>query len=267
MAKAALAVLGILYFFAAFADFFAPYPERFGDARVTFAPPMTINFRNADGQFVRPFVYGLDREINLETFETEWTTDRSVAYPVEFFVRSDNPRDRYVPFPVSLIPVTLRDALDIRPWANLRLFGVESPGRIYLWGSDDVGSDVYSKILFGGRISLTIGILASIVAIGIGIFLGGIAGYYGGWVDELILRFDEALSAIPSLFLLLSLSAIFYPLNWPPSYVFTAGSHRAGAYFLGRRRSVGAEHHPFGARTGVRLRGQGVGRGGRADHL
>ena len=222
MAKVALAVLGILYFFAAFADFFAPYPEHFGDARSTFAPPTTVHFRNADGEFVRPFVYGQTKTLNMETFQNEWTADTSVRYPVEFFVRSSNPRDRYVPFPVSLIPVTLRDALNIRPWATLRLMGVDSPGRLYLWGSDDIGSDVFSKVLYGGRISLTVGILASIVAIGLGIFLGGLAGFYGGWVDEVILRFDEALSAIPGLFLLLSLSAIFYPLNWPPSYVFTA---------------------------------------------
>lgn len=220
LAKLALGVLAVLYFFAAFADFFAPYPERFGDARSTFSPPTQVHFRTTDGAFVRPFVYGMTKELNLETFENEWTEDTSKVYPIKFFVRSTNPRDRYVPFPISLIPVTLRDALGIRPWANLRLFGVDSPGRIYLWGSDDVGSDVFSKILFGGRISLTIGIIASFVAILLGIILGGIAGFYGGWIDELILRFDEALSAIPSIFLLLSLAAIFYPLNWPPSYVF-----------------------------------------------
>lgn len=222
LAKVALGVLAILYFFAAFADFFAPYPERFGDARMTFAPPMEVHFRTEGGEFTRPFVYGQKKALDLETFQNTWTADTSQVYPVEFFVRSTNPRDRYVPFPVNLIPVTLRDALGIRPWATLRLFGVDSPGRIYLWGSDDVGSDVFSKILFGARISLTIGILASLVSIALGILLGGIAGFYGGWIDEIILRFDEALSAIPGIFLLLSLAAIFYPLNWPPSYVFTA---------------------------------------------
>ncbi len=222
LAKVALGVLAVLYFFAAFADFFAPYPESFGDASKTFAPPMQVHFRNADGEFVRPFVYGQVKTLNLETFKNDWAADTSKVYPVELFVRSSNPRDRYVPFPVNLIPITVRDSLGIRPWATLRLFGVESPGRLYLWGSDDVGGDVFSRILFGGRISLTIGILASAVAIVLGILFGGVAGFYGGWIDELILRFDEALSAIPAIFLLLSLAAIFYPLDWPPSYVFTA---------------------------------------------
>jgi len=222
MAKVALSVLAVLYFFSAFADFFAPYPERFGDARSTFSPPTQVHFRNGDGEFVRPFVYGMTKTLDLETFENVWTPDTEKVYPIDFFVRSTSPRDRYVPFPVNLIPITLRDTLGIRPWATLRLFGVDPPGRIYLWGSDDVGSDVFGKILFGGRISLTIGIIASLVAILLGVLLGGVAGFYGGWVDELVLRFDEALSAIPGIFLLLSLAAIFYPLNWPPSYVFFA---------------------------------------------
>lgn len=221
-AKVALAVLGILYFLAAFADFIAPYPERFGDARLSFAPPTQVHWRNEAGEFVGPFVYGLRKELNLETFENDWTADTSKIYPIEFFVRSSNPRDAYVPFPISLIPQPLRTRLGIRPTAQLRLFGVDAPGRIYLWGSDDVGGDIFGRILFGGRISLTVGIFASLVAVIIGVTLGGLAGFYGGWVDELILRLDEALSAIPGIFLLLALAAVFYPLGWPSSYVFTA---------------------------------------------
>lgn len=135
------------------------------------------------------------RHHHLETFRNEWIIDTNQVYPIRFFVRSENPRYRYVPFPVNLIAVPLREALGIRPWATLRLFGVDQPGRLYLWGADDVGADVFSKVLYGARISLTIGILASLVSILIGMTLGGLAGFYGGWVDELILRFDEALSA------------------------------------------------------------------------
>jgi peptide/nickel transport system permease protein len=105
----------------------------------------------------------------------------------------------------------------------LHLFGVADPTdrvHLYLWGSDDVGGDVYGKILFGARISLTVGILASVVSVVLGLTLGGIAGFFGGWVDELVMRLVEALSAIPSLFLLLTLSAVFYPLNLPSSVVF-----------------------------------------------
>ncbi len=222
LAKIAMVVLGVLYFFAAFADFFAPYPERYGNALYNFSPPTQIHFRDAEGRLVAPFIFGKRQTLNLKTFRNEWTVDTGRVYPIRFFVHSENPRDRYVPFPVNLIPLALRDALGIQPWATLRLFGVDRPGRIFLWGSDEIGADVFGRILFGARVSLTIGILASLVAIAIGMALGGLAGFYGGWVDELILRFDEALSAIPGIFLLLALAAIFYPLNWPPSYVFAA---------------------------------------------
>jgi peptide/nickel transport system permease protein len=210
---------------SALADFIAPYPERYLNARATFQPPTKIQFRDADGRLTRPYVYKQTKSIDMETFQEVWTVDTSRQYPIKFFVRRDNVLDRYVPFPVNLIPVGIRNRLGIKPWASLHLFGVDDPSdqvKIYLWGSDDVGGDVFGKILFGGRISLTIGIIGSLVAIAIGMTMGGLAGFFGGWVDELIMRLVEALSAIPTIFLLLALSAIFYPLNWPPIYVFVA---------------------------------------------
>ena len=123
----------------------------------------------------------------------------------------------------GLIPLKLRQTWDIRPTATLHLFGVDDPTdrvKVHLWGTDDLGGDVFGKVLFGARISLTIGILASLVAIAIGMLMGGLAGFYGGWLDELILRLVEAIDAIPSLFLLLTLSAVFYPLGLPSSVVF-----------------------------------------------
>lgn len=222
LARTALTVLGVLYLLAAFADFIAPYPERFLNPSATFQPPSTLRFRDENG-FTRPFVYAMTKEIDMETLEPVWTVDTSVQYPLAFFVRREGVLERYVPFPVSLIPTGLRQALGIRPWASLHLVGVDDPSdrvRLHLWGTDDVGGDVFGKVLFGGRISLTVGIVASLVAVVIGLAMGGLAGYFGGWLDELILRLVEALSAIPTLFMLLTLSAIFYPLNLPSSVVF-----------------------------------------------
>ena len=222
MARIALSVLGIFYLFAAFADFVAPYPEKFINPRATFQPPTQIRFRD-EGGFTRPFIYGLKKELDFDTLETTWTVDESKKYPIELFVRREGVRDRYVPFPVNLIPEPMRQDLGIRPWATLHLFGLAEPSpqaTLYLWGSDDLGGDVFGKILFGARISLTVGILSAIVTVAIGLFFGGLAGYFGGWVDELIMRFIEALAAIPDLFLLIALSAIFYPLNLPSSTVF-----------------------------------------------
>jgi len=225
LARGALVILGMLYLLAAFADFVAPYPERFINTQSTFQPPNRIYFFNEEGRFVGPFIYGMEQTLDLDTFENVWTEDRSRVYPIRFFVRREARLDRYVPFPVNLIPVALRNALRIRPWATLHLFGLDAPdgeAYLYLWGSDDLGGDIFGKILFGARISLTIGIVGSLVSIIIGLTMGGLAGYFGGWIDELIMRFVEALSAIPFIFLLLALSAIFYPLDWPPVYVFFA---------------------------------------------
>lgn len=224
LARGALTILAILYLLAAFADFVAPYPESFIDTRYTFQPPNRIYFFH-EGQFTGPFIYAMEQTLDLETFSNVWTEDRSRRYPLRFLVRREARLDRYVPFPINVIPVALRNSLGIRPWATLHLFGVDDPEnnvRLYIWGADDLGGDIFGKILFGSRISLTIGIVGSFVSIAIGLFMGGLAGYFGGWVDELIMRFVEALSAIPFIFLLLALSAIFYPLSWPPVYVFFA---------------------------------------------
>lgn len=223
LARVSLVILGVLYLLAAFADFVAPYPERYLNTSATFQPPNQIRFRDEDGNITRPYIYAMQKTIDMQTFETVWTADTSQKYPIAFFVRRTGIRDRYVPFPVNLIPEKLRQALGIRPWATLHLFGVADPSdrvKLYLWGSDDLGGDVFGKVMFGARISLTIGILASVVAIVLGMLMGGLAGFYGGWVDEVILRLVEAIDAIPSLFLLLTLSAIFYPLNLPSSIVF-----------------------------------------------
>lgn len=223
LARISLAILAVLYLMAAFADFLAPYPERFINTNTTFQPPNKIHWTDENGRLTRPYIYRMSRELDMQTFETIWTVDESQKYPIKFFVRREGVRDRYVPFPVNLIPVSLRQALDIRPWATLHLFGVDDPTdrvKLHLWGSGDLGDDIFGKILFGARISLTIGILASVVSILIGMLMGGLAGFYGGWVDELILRMVEAIDAIPSLFLLLTLSAVFYPLGLPSSVVF-----------------------------------------------
>ncbi len=223
LARVSLSVLGVLYLLAAFADFLAPYPERFISASSTFQPPNHIRFIGEDGKPTWPYLHPMKKELDLTTFANIWQEDTSIRYPIALFVTRPAQRDLYVPFPLNLIPKALRQALGLKPFASLHLFGVADPNdkvKLYLWGSDDLGGDVYGKILFGARISLTIGILAALVSTLLGMLMGGLAGFYGGLVDELIMRLVEALSAIPSLFLLLTLSAIFYPLNLPSGVVF-----------------------------------------------
>jgi peptide/nickel transport system permease protein len=223
LARISLGILAGLYFLAAFADFFAPYREGTINSSLAFQPPNKIYWRDESGSFSRPYIYAMKGVIDRKTYKKVWEEDRAQKHYVQFFVTSDNTRAKYVPFPVNLIPESLRQAVGIRPWASLRLFGLEeqsSRARVFLWGSDDLGRDVFGQILYGARISLTIGILASLVALIIGVLLGGVAGYFGKWVDETIMRFTEALSAIPEIPLLVTLSAIFLPLNLPSATTF-----------------------------------------------
>jgi peptide/nickel transport system permease protein len=223
LARISLAVLALLYFLAAFADFFAPYKESVINSSLVFQPPNKIYWRDENGNFGRPYTYAMKGTIDRTTFKKVWEEDRTQKYTIQFFVNSPNPRDKYVPFPVNLIPEAVRQALGIRPWASLRLFGIDDPSnraRFFLWGSDDLGRDVFGQILYGARVSLTIGIFASFVALVMGMILGGIAGYFGKWVDESIMRLNEALGAIPDIPLLITLSAIFLPLNLPPATTF-----------------------------------------------
>jgi peptide/nickel transport system permease protein len=221
LARISLGILVVFYILAAFADFFAPYKEGAINSSLAFQPPNKIYWRDENGSFGRPFIYPMKGVIDRQTFKKVWEEDKTQKLAINFFVNSTNLREKYVPFPVNLIPETLRRAWGIKPWASLRLFGVEdSRARFFLWGSDDLGRDVFGQVLYGARISLTIGVLASLVSLVLGMILGGLAGYFGKWIDEIIMRITEALSAIPDIPLLVTLSAIFLPLNLPSSTTY-----------------------------------------------
>jgi peptide/nickel transport system permease protein len=223
LARVSLVILSALYFLAAFADFFAPYKEGTINSSLAFQPPNKIYWRDENGGFSRPYIYAMKGTIDRKTFKKVWAEDTTQKQYLSLFVSNANSRENYVPFPVNLIPEAWRQAIGLKPWASLKLFGVSDPSsraKFFLWGSDDLGRDVFGQILYGSRISLTVGILASFVALVIGMILGGVAGYFGKWVDELIMRFTEAISAIPDIPLLITLSAIFLPLNLPSSTVF-----------------------------------------------
>ncbi|MGL4610233.1 MAG: ABC transporter permease [Trueperaceae bacterium] len=223
LARISLGILGVLYFLAAFADFFAPYKEGLINTSLAFQPPHKIYWRDENGSFSRPYIYSMKGTIDRKTYKKVWEEDKSEKYHLQFFVTRGGIRDKYVPFPVNLIPEVWRQAWGIKPWASLHFFGLEDEagrGRFFLWGSDDLGRDVFGQILYGSRVSLSVGILASFVALIIGMLLGGLAGYFGKWVDEIIMRTTEALSAIPEIPLLITLSAIFLPLNLPSATTF-----------------------------------------------
>src|SRR5215475_108110 len=189
-AMAALYVLSLLYAAALFAGFLAPYAYDDADHSLPYHRPMLglIHIRDEQGRWRRPFVYGID-VVNAQ--RAEYSEDTTERRPIRFFVRGDD----------------YHFLGAIR--ADLHLFGVEKPGRIFLFGSDSVGQDIFSRILYGSQVSLTIGIVGILISTIIGMIVGGIAGYFGGATDFVIMRMVEILLALPSLYFILILRQSF----------------------------------------------------------
>lgn len=189
-------ILIIMYILAAFAGFLAPYGinEYSRTPSYVFAAPTTIHWRNPDtGQITRPFVYATTSERDPITRQRIYTEQPDKGtYPIKFFAKRE--KATYKLFGLFE--------------TDRHLFTVDKPAEIFLWGTNKLGKDVFSRVLYGGQVSLSIGILAVWVALFLGLLLGGIAGFYGGWVDDLIMRLIEVIDAIPGLFLLVLLSSL-----------------------------------------------------------
>jgi peptide/nickel transport system permease protein len=193
-AMISLYVLVFMYACVLVAGFVAPYGYARTNTELSFHPPMltAIRMRDETGNWQRPFVYGI-RPVNPS--RKEYVEDRTQVYPIRFFVTSVSRDDQY-------------DLLWVIP-SNLHLFGVDEPGRIFLFGSDLFGRDTFSRILYGAQISLSVGIVGIIISTVIGMLVGGISGYFGGTTDFLLMRLVELILAIPNLYLILILRQTF----------------------------------------------------------
>lgn len=189
-ARIALVVLGIIYFALFFADFIAPYTKDFSDRTMAYVPPSKIFTIDEKGKFSKPYTYNYKREFDSVDLKIIYSLDRSQKHYIKFF--SQGQKYKFL----GLIPM------------KRHLITTDENGRLYLLGTDINGRDVFSRILFGGRISMTIGFLALFVLFPIGLLYGGIAGYFGGKVDMLMMRFAEAVMSIPSFYLLIILASI-----------------------------------------------------------
>lgn len=186
----ALIVLGIIYFSLLFADIIAPYTKDFSDRNMSYAPPSKIFTINEHGKLSLPYTYNYKREFDPDAMQVDYKLDRSQKYFLKLFARGEKYKF------LGLVP------------CSRHIIGVAPEGRLYLLGTDINGRDVFSRILFGGRISMTIGFLALFVLFPIGLIYGGISGYFGGKIDTLMMRFAEAVMSIPSFYLLIILAAI-----------------------------------------------------------
>lgn len=189
-ARVALVVLGVIYFALLFADFIAPYTKDFSDRTMAYVPPSKIFTIDENGRFSKPYTYNYKREFDAQELKIIYTLDRSQKHYVKFFAKGQKYKF------LGLIPM------------KRHLVTTDENGRLYLLGTDINGRDVFSRILFGGRISMTIGFLALFVLFPIGLLYGGIAGYFGGKTDMIMMRFAEAVMSIPSFYLLIILASI-----------------------------------------------------------
>lgn len=197
-----LAILAILHAAAVFADFLAPYSFGNEDRAFSYAPPSKIHFIDENGHWRAPYIYG--RKIVFDQYHKREYKDQSdQKYPLAFFVQGDS----YKIFGFLS--------------CSVHLFGVKGGGRIYLCGADSRGRDLFSRLLHGARISLSIGIIGVMISFSIGLFVGGIAGYYGGKVDDVLMRVCEMFMLFPGFYLLLALRAIV-PASFTSVQVYLA---------------------------------------------
>ena len=202
LALIGLATLILLYLMAIFCEFIAPYdPNRRFQGNVH-APPTRLHLRTPEGAWSMPFFYRVERKTDPSTFERVYAEDTRQRYSLRLFVRGD-PYEMW-----GLIPL------------DVHLFGSSDPSvPLFLMGADAMGRDLLSRIVYGSRISLSIGLVGVCTSLLIGLILGGVSGYYGGMVDNIVQRLIELIRSIPTVPLWMGLAAALPP-SWPQLRVY-----------------------------------------------
>ena len=193
----------LIYLVAVFAEFLAPFPPNVHSSKYIYAPPQRLHLLEREGKVrLDPHVFGYQSQVDPVAYVRTFTVDEEQRIPVRFFVKGE-------PYKLSgLIP------------AETRLFGpVDKTQPMFLIGADRLGRDVLTRIIYGTRVSMSIGLIGVIISLGLGIVLGGISGYYGGWIDGIIQRTIEFVRSIPTIPLWMGLAAAL-PMDWPPLRVY-----------------------------------------------
>ncbi len=195
IARVGLVIVVFVSVMTIFAPFFAPYDYK-KDQGYNFAPPQKIHFCG-----LKLCAYELIKGYDEETYERQYEEDPNKKHPIKLFIRSWE----YKLF--GLIP------------ADIHLFGVEKPGEIFLFGTDKLGRDLFSRSVYGGRISMLIALVGTIATTIVGTILGAISGYFGGFIDNIIQRLVELIRCFPRIPLWMTLS-VAIPIGVPDIYRF-----------------------------------------------
>ncbi|MGQ3211940.1 ABC transporter permease [Shinella sp.] len=200
MALASGIFLILVYLMITISEFLAPYNLHTRNIDFIYSPPQTLRFMH-EGAFVGPFVYGQNMTLNMDNLKRVYTDDTSDVQKLRFFCRGDA----------------------YKFWglfkSDVHLVCPAEGGQFFFLGTDRLGRDMLSRILYGARISLTIGALGVMMSFVLGIVIGGLAGYHGGWFDLVVQRIIEVLQSIPSIPLWMALAAII-PVTWSPIFVY-----------------------------------------------
>ena len=193
-------ILLLMYGSTLITEILVPYNLHTRHTDFIYASPQSVHWMH-DGRFVGPFVYQLRKTLNMETLRRDYAEDKSQPYPVRFFCSGDV----------------------YQFWglfeASFHLVCPPENATLFLWGTDRLGRDVFSRIFYGARISLTIGLLGIAVSFALGLLFGGIAGYFGGLPDMIIQRVIEIIRSFPELPLWMALSAVL-PVTWSPLLIY-----------------------------------------------
>ena len=204
LAMYSAAVVIAIYTVALFMEFFAPFPPDQYAANYTYAPPQALHLIDNSSGSPKLGLYVTGYKVAIDKFSL---------------------RRMFVEDPEQKIPVQLLakgweyKLLGIIPMNRHIIGPVDGVGPMYLLGADSMGRDLLSRISAGTRISMSIGLLGVAISLVLGILLGGISGYYGGAIDNIIQRLIEFLRALPTIPLWMSMAAAM-PVTWPPLYVY-----------------------------------------------